>query len=110
MTVIASPPGLVRYGQPAGRWALFATVLGSALAFIDATVVNIALPRIGDNFHADAAALQWTINGYTLSLASLILLGGSLGDRFGRRKVFVTGVIWFAAASCCAGWRPAWMR
>jgi EmrB/QacA subfamily drug resistance transporter len=107
MTVIASPPGLVRYGQPAGRWVLFATVLGSALAFIDATVVNIALPRIGDNFHADAAALQWTINGYTLSLASLILLGGSLGDRFGRRKVFVTGVIWFAAASLLCGLAPS---
>jgi EmrB/QacA subfamily drug resistance transporter len=107
MTVGASPSGLVRYGQPAGRWVLFATVLGSALAFIDATVVNIALPRIGENFHADAAALQWTINGYTLSLASLILLGGSLGDRFGRRKVFVTGVIWFAAASLLCGLAPS---
>jgi MFS family permease len=107
MTAGASPSGLVRYGQPAGRWVLFATVLGSALAFIDATVVNIALPRIGGNFHADAAALQWTINGYTLSLAALILLGGSLGDRFGRRKVFVTGIIWFAAASLLCGLAPS---
>lgn len=107
MTAIGSPPGLVRYGQPAGRWVLFATVLGSALAFIDATVVNIALPRIGENFHAGAAALQWTINGYTLSLASLILLGGSLGDRFGRRKIFVTGVIWFAVASLLCGLAPS---
>jgi EmrB/QacA subfamily drug resistance transporter len=107
VTAIVSPSGLVRYGQPAGRWVLLATVLGSALAFIDATVVNIALPRIAVTFGADAAALQWTINGYTLSLASLILLGGSLGDRFGRRKIFVTGVIWFAVASLLCGLAPS---
>jgi EmrB/QacA subfamily drug resistance transporter len=106
MTATGSPSGLVRYGQPAGRWVLLATVLGSALAFIDATVVNIALPRIAESLHADAAALQWTINGYTLSLASLILLGGSLGDRFGRRKIFVIGVTWFAAASLLCGLAP----
>ncbi len=96
----------IRYGQPAGRWVLFATVLGSGMAFIDATVVNIALPRIGASFHAGAAALQWTINGYTLSLAALILLGGSLGDRFGRRRTFVLGVAWFAAASLLCGLAP----
>jgi MFS family permease len=107
VTAIVSPSGLVRYGQPAGRWVLLATVLGSALAFIDATVVNIALPRIAVSFGTDAAALQWTINGYTLSLASLILLGGSLGDRFGRRKIFVTGVIWFAVASLLCGLAPS---
>jgi EmrB/QacA subfamily drug resistance transporter len=106
MTGNGSAGGLVRYGQPAGRWVLLATVLGSGLAFIDATVVNIALPRIGLNFHADAAALQWTVNGYTLSLASLILLGGSLGDRFGRRRTFVIGVTWFAAASLLCGLAP----
>src|SRR3989440_7916281 len=98
--------GLVRYGQPAGRWVLLATVLGSGLAFIDATVVNIALPRIGENFHASAAALQWTINGYALSLASLVLLGGSLGDRFGRRRIFVVGVTWFAISSLLCGLAP----
>ncbi|MFI6761641.1 MFS transporter [Micromonospora sp. NPDC050417] len=98
--------GLVRYGQPAGRWVLLATVLGSGLAFVDSTVVNIALPRMGDDFHADAAALQWTVNGYTLSLASLILLGGSLGDRFGRRRIFVVGVVWFAIASLLCGLAP----
>ncbi|MCW2641691.1 MAG: drug resistance transporter, EmrB/QacA subfamily [Dactylosporangium sp.] len=106
MTGNGSAGSLVRYGQPAGRWVLLATVLGSGLAFIDATVVNIALPRIGVNFHADAAALQWTVNGYTLSLASLILLGGSLGDRFGRRRTFVVGVTWFAAASLLCGLAP----
>ena len=61
MTAIVSPSGLVRYGQPAGRWVLLATVPGSALAFIDATVVNIALPRIAVSFGADAAALQWKL-------------------------------------------------
>src|SRR2546421_1887969 len=98
--------GLVRYGQPAGRWVLLATVLGSGLAFIDATVVNIALPRIGQDFHASAASLQWTVNGYTLSLASLILLGGSLGDRLGRRRIFVLGVTWFAISSLLCGLAP----
>ncbi|MFK3985159.1 MFS transporter [Micromonospora sp. NPDC050397] len=101
--VVADP---VRYGQPAGRWVLLATVLGSGLAFIDSTVVNIALPRIGTDFNAGAAALQWTVNGYTLSLASLILLGGSLGDRFGRRRIFVLGVVWFAVASLFCGLAP----
>src|SRR2546430_15386965 len=98
--------GLVRYREPAGRWVLLATVLGSGLAFIDATVVNIALPRIGQDFHASAASLQWTVNGYTLSLASLILLGGSLGDRLGRRRIFVLGVTWFAISSLLCGLAP----
>jgi len=96
----------VRYGQAAGRWVLLATVLGSGLAFIDATVVNIALPYIGASLHADAPGLQWTVNGYTLSLTALILLGGSLGDRYGRRRIFVIGVGWFAAASLLCGLAP----
>jgi EmrB/QacA subfamily drug resistance transporter len=97
---------MLRYAEAAGRWVLFATVLGSGLTFLDATVVNIALPRIGDDFEAGAAALQWTVNGYTLSLAALILLGGSLGDRFGRRRMFVIGVAWFAVASLLCGLAP----
>lgn len=96
----------VRYGRADGRWVLVATVLGSGMAFLDATVVNIALPHIGEQFHAGAASLQWVVNGYTLSLASLILLGGSLGDRFGRRRVFVIGVAWFATASLLCGVAP----
>lgn len=96
----------VRYSTAAGRWVLLATVLGSSLAFIDATVVNIALPAIGRDLHSDAAGLQWTINGYSLSLASLILLGGSLGDRYGRKRVFMIGVGWFAAASLLCGLAP----
>jgi EmrB/QacA subfamily drug resistance transporter len=100
-------PGLVRYGQPGGRWVLLATVLGAALPFIDATVVNVALPHLGASLGASAAGLQWTVNGYTLALASLILLGGSLGDRFGRRRIFVIGVCWFAAASLACGLAPS---
>ena len=96
----------LRYGTAAGRWVLLAAVLGTGLAFIDATVVNIALPRIGQDLGADAAGLQWTVNGYTLTLASLILLGGSLSDMFCRRRVFVVGVGWFAGASLLCGLAP----
>jgi EmrB/QacA subfamily drug resistance transporter len=89
-----------------GRWVLIACVLGSGLAGIDATVVNIALPDIGRDLHASFAALQWTITAYTLTLASLILLGGSLGDRFGRRRIFVIGIGWFAVASALCAMAP----
>lgn len=100
------PPAGLRYGTAAGRWVLLATVLGSSLAFIDATVVNIALPAIGRDLGSDAAGLQWTVNGYALSLAALILLGGSLGDRYGRKRVFQVGVGWFAVASLLCGLAP----
>jgi EmrB/QacA subfamily drug resistance transporter len=96
----------VRYSTAAGRWVLLATVLGSSLAFIDSTVVNIALPEIGRDLGADAAGLQWTVNGYALSLASLVLLGGSLGDRYGRKRIFLLGVAWFALASLLCGFSP----
>ena len=101
------PEPTVRYRSAAGRWVLLATVLGSSLAFIDATVVNIALPAIGTDLHSDAAGLQWTINGYALSLAALVLLGGSLGDRYGRKRVFMLGVAWFAVASLLCGLAPS---
>ncbi len=78
---------------------LTATVLGSGVASLDATVVGIALPRIGTDFHADVASLQWVVSAYTLTLAAFLLLGGTLGDHFGRRKVFELGVGWFAIAS-----------
>ena len=89
-----------------GRVALVATVAASAMASLDATVVNVALPHIGREFHASLSALQWVLTGYLVALASLILLGGALGDRFGRRKVFVIGTIWFAAASLLCGAAP----
>jgi EmrB/QacA subfamily drug resistance transporter len=85
---------------------LAATVLGSSMAAIDATVVGIALPAIGHRFHAGVEQLQWVSNGYTLTLAGLLLLGGSLGDRFGRRRMFQLGTIWFAVASLLCGLAP----
>jgi EmrB/QacA subfamily drug resistance transporter len=89
-----------------GRWVLLATVLGSSMAMLDSTVVNVALPTIGRQLHASLGGLQWTVTGYTLTLAGLILLGGSLGDRVGRRRVFLIGVIWFALASALCGFAP----
>ncbi|MFF2085679.1 MFS transporter [Nocardia sp. NPDC058176] len=82
-----------------GRWILLSTILGSSMASLDATVVSVALPRIGESLNTDVAGLQWTVNGYTLTLASFILLGGSLGDRLGRRRVFVWGIAGFAITS-----------
>jgi EmrB/QacA subfamily drug resistance transporter len=96
----------IGYGTAEGRWVLLATILGSGMAGIDATVVNVALPAIGKDFDVEFAALQWTITAYTLTLASLILLGGALGDRYGRRRVFVVGVVWFAVASVGCGAAP----
>jgi EmrB/QacA subfamily drug resistance transporter len=90
-----------------GRWVVAAAVLGSGMAGLDATVVNVALPELGRDLHAGFDGLQWTINGYTLTLASLILLGGSLGDRFGRRRVFVIGTAWFAVASALCALAPS---
>ncbi len=91
------------FGSAAGRWALLATILGSALAGIDATVVNVALPAIGADLDADFTALQWTVSAYALTLASFILLGGTLGDLLGRRRVFLVGVVWFAVTSALCG-------
>ena len=96
----------LRLGSAQGRWVLATTVLGSGLALLDSTVVNVALGRIGDDLNAGFSGLQWTVNAYTLSLAALILLGGSLGDRFGRRRVFLIGVVWFALASLLCGLAP----
>ncbi|GAA2855447.1 MFS transporter [Streptosporangium fragile] len=98
--------GHIRLNSPAGRWVLLTTVLGSGIALLDGTVVNVALPTLGADLDADVAGLQWTVNAYTLTLAGLILLGGSLGDRYGRRKVFLIGVVWFALASALCGLAP----
>ena len=86
-----------------GRWVLAAAVLGSGMAFLDGTVVNIALRSIGADLNASVSQLQWVVNAYLVSLASLILVGGSLGDRYGRRRVFMVGVAWFAVASALCG-------
>ncbi|MEU6667126.1 MFS transporter [Streptomyces sp. NPDC046727] len=96
----------VRLASPQGTWILLTTVLGSSMAMLDSTVVNVALPRIGRDLDASLGALQWTVNAYMVTLAGLILLGGSLGDRYGRRKIFVLGVVWFAVASLLCGLAP----
>src|SRR6185503_8327813 len=98
-------PG-IRLKSRKGRWVLLATVLGSGIAFLDATVVNVALPTIGEDLDAGISSLQWVVNAYTLTLSGFLLLGGSLGDHYGRRRVFVIGVIWFAVASLLCGLAP----
>lgn len=105
--MVTTPPAVgARMGTPAGRWVLLATILGSGMAMLDATVVNIALPSIGRDFGAGFVTLQWIVNAYSLTLAALILLAGALGDHFGRRRVFLIGVVWFALASLLCGLSP----
>lgn len=97
----------MRYGTPAGRWVITASVLGSGIAFLDGTVVNVALPAIGEDLGSDLAGLQWTVDGYLLTLGALLLLGGSLGDLYGRRRMFVAGLVAFTAASAVCGIAPS---
>ena len=93
----------MRYSSTAGRWIIAATVLGSGVAFLDSTVVNVALPTVARDLHAGLSDLQWISDAYLLTLGSLIILGGSFGDRFGRRRIFVLGLIAFTAASVICG-------
>ena len=102
----ADGSGGIAFESAAGRWLLAVAVAGSGMAFLDGTVVNVALPDIGRDFDASTSSLQWILNGYLLTLASLILLGGSLGDRYGRRKIFVFGVGMFTAASLLCAIAP----
>ena len=102
----SSLPEGIAFKSKAGRWVLAISVLGSGMAFLDGTVVNVALPDIGRDLGASTAALQWILNGYLLTLASVILLGGSLGDRYGRRRIFVAGVVLFTAASLLCAVSP----
>ena len=94
-------------GRHRGIWVLVATILGSSMAFIDGSVVNIALPALQRDFQASAAEVQWVVEAYALFLSALILVGGSLGDRFGRRKIFVAGTALFALASIWCGLAPS---
>ena len=89
-----------------GRWLLVAAVLGTGMAFLDATVINVAIRDVGTDLGASLSELQWVINAYLLALASLILVGGSLGDRLGRRRVFALGVAWFGVASVACALAP----
>ena len=102
----ADAPALT-YSSAPGRWVVVVTVLGSGIAAVDATVVNIALPVIGRQFHTGVAALQWVMNGYTLTLAAFLLIGGSLGDHYGRRRIYSIGIVWFALASAACGFAPS---
>ena len=116
MVTVARPPcdeGVIRSrpcaaAVPArlGRWILAATILGSSLAFIDGTVVNVALPALQRDLHATAADLLWVIEAYSLFLSALILVGGSLGDHLGRRRIFAAGVALFTLASVGCGLAP----
>ena len=103
---MTSTSGQVSYGSATGRAIVTAAVLGSGLTLLDGTVVNVALRTIGEDLDASLAQLQWINNGYLLTMSALILLGGSLGDRYGRRRIFVVGTIWFAAASLLCGIAP----
>jgi EmrB/QacA subfamily drug resistance transporter len=94
------------FNSARGRWVIAATVLGSGIAFLDSTVVTVALPHIGEDLDTTVGGLQWVLNGYLLTLSSLILLGGSFGDLFGRKRVFQTGVIVFALASVMCALAP----
>ena len=112
--MIARPPcdeAAIRAGHCAGPvssgpWILAATILGSSMAFIDGTVVNVALPAMQSAMQATLADIQWVVEAYALFLAALLLIGGSLGDQYGRRKVFVTGVVLFSIASAWCGLAP----
>src|SRR6185369_16332226 len=86
-------------GESSRPWILAATILGSSMAFIDSTVVNVALPALQSDLHATVVDVQWVIESYGLFLSALILVGGALGDSLGRRKMFLLGVIGFAVAS-----------
>src|SRR4029078_6365587 len=101
--VITSSPGMAPCSSRAVPWVLAATILGSSLAFIDGTVLNVALPALQANMNATIVDMQWVIEAYALFLAALLLVGGSLGDIYGRKRIFTSGVIVFAAASAFCG-------
>src|SRR5262249_40677188 len=105
-SVIHSRPAPAPCSKSAGRWVLVATTLASSMAFIDSTAVNVALPALQANLNATIVDVQWVIEAYSLFLSALLLVGGSLGDHFGRRCVFLVGVAVFATASTWCGFAP----
>jgi len=103
----ATGPGQeLRYGTAAGWWVIVTMVLGSGIVFLDGTIVNVALPVISADLDVPLGGLQWTLSAYLVTLSSLLLLGGSLGDRLGRRRMFITGLFAFTAASIGCGLAP----
>ena len=103
---MSTDPVELELSSAPGRWVLAAAVLGSAVAAIDSTVVGIALPAIGRNFALPVSSLQWVVTSYLVALAGLLLVGGALGDRYGRRRIFVVGVVWFALSSLVCALAP----
>src|SRR6202043_1645679 len=102
----ATPAFPVALTQKRKRLTLAATIVGSSMAFIDGSVVNIALPAIQQALHADAISTQWIVNGYLLLLGALVLVGGSAADLYGRRRIFLVGVVLFTAASVACAFSP----
>src|SRR6184192_3049220 len=93
-----------RARMPSGRqWTLVATIVGSSMTFIDATVVNVALPALQADLRASITEVQWVIEAYALFLGALILVGGAMGDQFGRKRVFLAGLVLFTTASVVCG-------
>src|SRR6266576_757745 len=102
--ILTGPEGRAEPG--CGPWVLAAAILGSSMAFIDGTVVNVALPALQSSLHATLRDVQWVVEAYGLLLAALLLTGGAFGDIYGRRKVFAIGVALFAVASAWCGVAP----
>jgi MFS family permease len=101
--LVRSQPDVGDCSPAIGRWVLTAAILGSSITFIDGTVVNVVLPILQSELGASVAEAQWIVESYALMLAALILVGGSLGDRLGRRRIFSIGVLLFALASIWCG-------
>src|SRR5882672_5349310 len=101
--VLLSRTNVTACSKTAGRWILAATILASSMAFIDGTVVNVALPYLQKNLNATVIGVQWVVEAYSLFLSALVLVGGSLGDHYGRRRIFLLGVGLFALASAACG-------
>ncbi|MEV7796574.1 MFS transporter [Streptomyces sp. NPDC087512] len=106
MSGIGDGTGGLRLASARGRWVLACVVLASGMAMLDGTVVNVALPRMGRDLGASLSVLQWVVNAYMLTLSALILWGGALGDRLGRRRTLLLGAVWFAGASALCGFAP----
>jgi len=96
----------VALSSPAGKWIVASAILASAMAFIDGTALNVVLPSLQQSLHATGADLFWILNAYLLMLAALILIGGTLGDKLGRKKIFMAGIVIFMAGSVTCGFAP----
>ncbi|MBZ4419738.1 DHA2 family efflux MFS transporter permease subunit [Myxococcus sp. RHSTA-1-4] len=108
-TTVSAPAASVAYASPRGRGVLLASILGSGMAFLDGTAVNVALPAIGRELETGLSGLQWAVDAYLLTLGSLVLTGGALGDAWGQRRVFLLGLVAFAFTSVLCGLAPsAW--